>query len=58
MSDMTGFILEKKNAIAAMRDFVTYSEYPKATPEILKEMKKVKTPEELHDLQRKAGFAV
>ena len=52
------FATEKRNAIIAMQDFVTYSEYPKATPEILKEMEKAETPEELHDLQRKAGFAV
>lgn len=46
----------KSDAIAAMRDFVSFSEYPKATPEILEALIHAKTEEEVRELQRKAGF--
>ena len=50
------FASVKADAIAAMRDFVSYSEYPKATPEILEALIHAKTEEEVRELQRKAGF--
>ncbi len=58
MNDMRGFKEERHNAVVAMRELKHPVYYPKITDELINKMKKAETPEELHDLQRKAGFAV
>ena len=58
MSDMRGFKEERRNAVVAMQQLKHPVYYPKITDELINKMKKAETPEELHDLQRKAGFAV
>lgn len=58
MRDMTGFKEERHNAVVAMKQLKHRVYYPKITDELIEKMKEAKTPEELHDLQRKAGFAV
>lgn len=58
MSDMRGFKEERRNAVVAMKQLKHPVYYPKITDELIEKMKEAKTPKELHDLQRKAGFAV